>query len=384
MPRSRTHAPALLAATTLAAIAAAGCPVPSTLGLPCGHDSHCDPGQHCGPDERCIPGMPPAPTTGTGPLDTGSDDGTSTGVDPSGDPGTSTSADTTAGSTSTGEGTSTGPGCGAAIGECDAVDVLFVVDNSGSMADDNARLIPAFADVDDLIGGLVDGPCSYHVGVTTTEVAPDFQPERCQQRGALSRAGAICDPWAEEPEHPPWISETDELTLLGCLLAVGTNYDTDERQIETILESLGPSLQGPGGCNEGFVREGVPLIVVLITDEDDDDDSADPSESPERVGSAGGPGSWWNDLVALKDPGELGMVVLASVDPGTCDPWSPAPGLSDGSGAEYAERLLTFLQYFTGAGYSDHFRVVDLCQPGADIVAEVSQVESLLATVCGT
>ncbi|MEX1367346.1 MAG: vWA domain-containing protein [Nannocystaceae bacterium] len=363
-----------------------GCSVPDTQGLPCEHSDHCNAGQYCSPEQVCVVGSAPAPTaTDTEAPDTG----TSVGTGSAGDS-TTAPADTTAAATSRGttdEGTTTitgttGPGCGVAIGECEAVDVLFVVDNSGSMEDDNAQLIPAFANVDELVGNLVDGPCTYHLGVTTTEIAPDFQPARCQQRGALSRAGAICDPWADDPEHPPWVSETDSLNLLGCLLAVGTNYDTDEKQLQTVLEALGDVQQGPGGCNEGFMREGVPLIVVLITDEDDDDDSADPFESPERTGSAGGPNSWWNELTAIKDPSELGMVVLASTDPGTCDPWTPASGLSDGDGAEYAERLLTFLQFFTGAGFSDHFRVVDICQSGPDIVAEVAQVETLLANVC--
>lgn len=363
-----------------------GCPVPDTLGLPCERHQHCDPGQHCSPEQVCVMGQPPMPTGPGSTLGTGSGSSTEPGTDSTTAPAdTTTTASSSSSSSDEGTTTSTGttgPGCGAAIGECEAVDVLFVVDNSGSMEDDNAQLIPAFANVDELLGNLVDGPCTYHLGVTTTEIAPDFQPARCQQRGALSRAGAICDPWADDPEHPPWISETDSLNLLGCLLAVGVDYDTDEKQLETVLEALGDAQQGPGGCNEGFMREGVPLIVVLITDEDDDDDSDDPLESSERTGSAGGPSSWWNELTAIKDPSELGMIVLASTDPGTCDPWTPASGLSDGTGAEYAERLLTFLQFFTGAGFSDHFRAVDICQPGSDIAAEVSQVETLLANVC--
>ena len=48
----------------------------------------------------------------------------------------------------------------------------------------------------------------------------------------------------------------------------------------------------------------------------------------------------------------------------------------------FGERLLTFLQFFTGAGFGDHYRAVDICQPGADIVDEVAQVESLLGILC--
>jgi hypothetical protein len=361
-----------------------GCSIPSTLGLPCVMNPHCDPNQHCGADMLCVEGPPPMmdgglptdgppPSTGVGPgpgsdgMTSNASDGDTTGLDPT------TSATTES---------STGAACGRAIGTCDAVDVLFVVDNSGSMDDDTAQLIPAFGNVKDLVGILADGPCSYHVGVTTTEAELDFQPVECQLRGALSQAGAICpDPWPGEPDHPPWISETDDLNTLGCLLTVGTNEDTDEKQLQTLLESLGPELQGPGGCNEGFLREGVPLLVFLVTDEDDDDDSADPAEAFFRKGSEGGPSDWWNDLTAIRDPSALGLLLLASTDADSC-PWVPSTGNSDGTGAEYAERLLTFVQHFTATGYADHFRAVDLCQPAEDIVAQFQQVTELLINVC--
>jgi len=358
------------------------CTIPSTLGLPCVVHAHCDPNQHCGPDETCVPGPPPGGmpgSTGEELPATGGATGTSTGGSSEGPrPGSSTS---TGAADSSGGDTSTGAACGEAVGSCEAVDVLFVIDNSGSMGDDNAQLIPAFSNINQLVGSLIDGPCTYRVGVTTTEVAPDFQPAECQQRGALSRAGAVCaDPFGD-PEHPPWISETDPISTLGCLLAVGTDYDTDEKQLQTIIESVGPSMQGPGGCNEGFMREGVPLIVILVTDEDDDDDSATPGEAAHRTGSAGDHFSWYEDLTALKPARELGVVVLAATQAEGCD-WSPAPGNSDGTGAEYAANILTFLGDFTGAGYADHFRAVNLCQPADDIIDQIGQLEELLTTVC--
>jgi hypothetical protein len=368
-----------------AAGVAVGCAVPGTLGLPCVRHDHCDPGQHCGPDQTCTAGPPSTPGTGTG--DDGLVSSSSSGQGSSaGDatigldtgPGTSTTGSTTTAATDD----TTGPACGRAIGSCDAVDVLFLVDNSGSMVDDNTQLIPAFANVEELVGGVIDGPCTYRIGVTTTESALEFQPVRCQQRGALSRAGAICpDPWPGDPEHPPWISETDEISQLGCLLAVGTNQDTDEKQLDTVIAALGPALQGPGGCNEGFMRAGVPLLVILVTDEDDDDDSADPAEAVSRTGSAGDPTDWWDQLTALKPASELGMVVLAATDPAGCR-WIPSIGNSDGTGAEYAERILTFAQHFTGAGYSDHFRVVDICQPAEELLTEIAVAEQILADVC--
>ncbi len=287
------------------------CAIPNTLGLPCITHAHCDPGQHCGPDQVCVDGMPPmmegtGPTFPTFPDGSGSTTGVTSGttvVIDGTSSGDGTSASTTAQTTG-----STGAACGEAVGSCDAVDVLFVVDNSGSMEDDNAQLIPAFGNVNELVGPLIAGPCTYRIGVTTTETAPDFQPAECQVRGAMSRAGAICaDPFGD-PEHPPWVSEADDISTLGCLLAVGTNYDTDEKQLETTIESLGPELQGPGGCNEGFLRPDAILVLVVVTDDPPFPDTPDDAWPLTDA-------TVWRDAVVDAKGGNLESIVVIGIVP---------------------------------------------------------------------
>jgi hypothetical protein len=350
------------------------CKLPSTLGLPCEVDAHCDAGQHCGADAMCREG--PAPIAGTSTSTTGDHDPTTT---TQGDP-TDDSDLTSEGSESS---STTGSACGRDIGLCDAIDILFLVDNSGSMTEEVGKLLPAFTNIDELIGGVLSGFCSYRIGVTSTEVAPDYQDPECQVRGALHRSGALLGGQScfGDPDHPPWISEEDNLSTLGCLLAVGQNYDTDEKQLETILAALGPDLAAPGACNEGFLREDAALLIILVSDEDDDDDSMKPGEHPDRTGSAGNPGDWFADLTAIKPASNIGVLALVANDPAGCD-WMPSPGLSDGTGAEYAERILTFMQYFTGVGFTTHIRAGNICADADELYSELENAALVVDNVC--
>ena len=66
-----------------------------------------------------------------------------------------------------------------------------------------------------------------------------------------------------------------------------------------MLAAIGPDLNGPSGCNEGFLRDDAILVVTLISDEDD-------------TQSAGDPPDWVNSLVAAKN-GQDGVVVLGLI-----------------------------------------------------------------------
>src|SRR5690606_21626429 len=55
-----------------------------------------------------------------------------------------------------------------------------------------------------------------------------------------------------------------------CVANVGT-YDavTDKRPMLAATEATGMVLNGPGGCDEGFLREDALLVVVFVADTDD-------------------------------------------------------------------------------------------------------------------
>jgi hypothetical protein len=271
-----------------------------------------------------------------------------------------------------------------AIGTCDAVDVLLVVDNSGSMSDEFAQFIPALANFADLLDEVLAGLCSYHIGVTTTEPAPDFQPVECQIRGALSRSGALLggDSCFGDDAHPPFLTEADSTATLGCLMAVGMNYDSDEKTMDTAIAAISPELGAVGACNEGFLREDAALVIVLITDEDDDDDSLEPNESIERTGSTGDPTEWFARIGAVKPAISTGVLGLVASDDTVCEPWMPSPGLSDGEGAEIATRILTFMQHYTGIGMGDHIFAGDICLPTDELLGQIGHINAVLESVC--
>ncbi|MEM9462515.1 MAG: hypothetical protein AAGF11_50670 [Myxococcota bacterium] len=282
----------------------------------------------------------------------------------------STSSNTSESST----GPAAGPTCEKPQLQCNAVDVLFIIDNSGSMSDDfNDLTLDLISEeesrIESLFRTIADSVCSYHIGVTSTTPAPDYQPSDCQIRGALSRGTTNPIPPATptiwDEDHPPWISEEDEesqaISDLTSLFFVGEKNEDDERQLDTLLASIGPDLIEPGGCNEGFLRDGVPLLVVLVTDEDDDDDRGKPGEEPDRVGSEGDPEEWLVYLNARKPLEEIAMVVIAPTGESDCGGWQPDDDPWDGAGAEPAVRIRQFVDLLALSG-AGHAEMVDLCQ----------------------
>ena len=123
-------------------------------------------------------------------------------------------------------------------GVCDAVDLLFVIDNSGSMADEQANLIasvPGFIDgISDRLGVSTD----YHVGVVSTDEAT-FNGDGCQQLGALvTKTGgdlssdAECGPYIDGTH---FITPRDDLEgAFSCAARLGID---------------GNGLERPNGCD---------------------------------------------------------------------------------------------------------------------------------------
>ena len=361
----------------------AACRIPSTLGLPCTEDAHCDAGQYCA-NEVCAEGSAPgtSETTDATTMVATTDPVTSAATGTT-MPALTTEPDSSSTMAVSAESTSsTGPACGAAVGSCDKLDVLFLIDNSASMEEDFSTLLPAFTDFDAIAEAFIDGLCSYHLGVTTTETMQRYEAPECQVRGALHRSSTLApEGGCFEDDHPPYITEDDALQTLGCLFPVGNHHDDDEKQIDTVLAALAPEINAAGECNDGFLRDDAALIVVIVSDEDDDDDSDELEEEPYRTGSAGGPSEWFDALTAIKPATNLGVVLIGGTQIGGCD-WSAAPGEDDGTGAEYPDRLLTLLQYFSGTGFISHIQSSNLCGTAADLIQDIDAIQSVVTAVC--
>lgn len=139
-----------------------------------------------------------------------------------------------------GEGVVSGSGADSFSSPVDPpADILFVVDQSGSMDDDSAVLGGAFTTFIDTVSALTNG---WHLGVVTTDSG-------CMNGGVLDA------------------STRDLAATFASAVLYGE--DRDIVYDEALFQILDAALRetGAGGCNEGFLRAGAPLHVIFVSDE---------------------------------------------------------------------------------------------------------------------
>lgn len=277
-------------------------------------------------------------TTGEGSDETASgptqgDGTTTTGVD--GDEGTAS-----------GSGGSTGSGDGEdgdlPIVPCNGMDVLFVVDNSSTMLEEQIRIrSSAAAWLMTVNASTATAVNNVNVGVITTDesamvTATEMPCNFASGEAYMQMGGALFDPMVFAAE-------------VQCALSVGVAGSSDERPMEHLIEALSPEFVD-GGANTGFLREGALLVIVILTDEEDD------FEAKTAWGSAGDPADWISDIAALKGDIHRDVVVLSLIgvdQPNAC----PTPQWNGVAGAELSPRLAEFSEGFpAGATH-------DLCAP---------------------
>ena len=256
---------------------------------------------------------------------------------------------------------------------CDKVDFLFVIDNSESMADEQDNLVASVPGFIAGIEGTLADVEGYHVGVTSTDAYPR-NPSDCREVGALitqtggtGSSNMVCGPFTEGGNY---MTQADDMAhAFACTAAIGVAGDGNERPMDAMLAALGPELNGPGGCNEGFSRDDALLVVVLITDEEDDHEMLG---GLQIAGSQGNPLQWYQALVDLKGlPENVAVLALVGHEkPNACPDFQ-----WDGfDGAEIATRLIAFAQMF------EHGFVGDVC--AADYEPFFAEAVSVVKTAC--
>ncbi len=174
------------------------------------------------------------------------------------------------------------------------VDLLFVVDDSASMLEEQGALTDQIeAMVRELVApepgpdGRPAPPAvgDLHVAVVTTDLGTQgIEVAGCDPAGGgaglLLAAGAACSPAGAparcEADQCPWFARScdsprDDPAIwegVACVAAVGTQGCGIEQPLEASLVAL-TEQSGPGRPNEGFLREDSLLAIVYITDEDD-------------------------------------------------------------------------------------------------------------------
>lgn len=229
---------------------------------------------------------------------------------------------------------------------CNKIDFLFVVDNSVSMQNEQALLVQAFPGFIAAIESTLKPDTDYHVMVVDTDEwgrCPTANPwtgccngkesgtcndyiynttfEECDRTlgaGVVHPAGAFAsNKLCPFPNGRRYLAKGDKnlAAKFGCAARVGTAGHGHERPMEAMIAALQPSINGPGGCNEGFLRDDALLVVTFISDDPNYADS-------------GGPKAWYDAVVAAKhgDPKAIAMVGFTPAFDGCQDGAGPTEG----------------------------------------------------------
>jgi hypothetical protein len=170
---------------------------------------------------------------------------------------------------------------------CDTVDILFVIDNSGSMFQEQESLVKSFPKFIQQIEAIQPKIKSYHIGVVSTDVGSGphtFTGSSCKpggDEGKLQNApvGTGCSGSYPKFLEGPSATMADDF---GCVAALGTGGCGFEQQFEAALRALSGQ-----SYNDGFLRKNAPLAIIFITDEDDCSAADNKLFDPAQVGSLG-------------------------------------------------------------------------------------------------
>lgn len=152
---------------------------------------------------------------------------------------------------------------------CEKMDVLFVIDNSGSMGQEQTNLIanfPAFISVLDASG------LDYRVAVTTT--GRDYTYTMTTPLGGIPTSqdggdnGAMLKPAACNMTKR-WIdkADPDPSGTFSCVANVGTGGPSDEMPLSAMRDAFEERMMD--NTNAGFRRPDSLLAIVFLTDEED-------------------------------------------------------------------------------------------------------------------
>lgn len=164
-------------------------------------------------------------------------------------------------------GTTDDPATKAKPSSCGKIDLLFVIDDSASMGQEQASLITAFPEFIDAIAATKDGTLDYHVAVTTTSTSMvcDEAVDAIGPENSVAADGALVD-GTSCGMLQPWLARSDANVkdAFACAAEVGTEGASDEMPLATMRASL-EKARAAGQ----FLRDDALLAIVILTDEDD-------------------------------------------------------------------------------------------------------------------
>lgn len=129
----------------------------------------------------------------------------------------------------------------------DEVDILFVVDDSTSMEEEQAALAAGFTA---FISEIEEANSGFQIGVVTTDADSD-------------------DPHVGELiGDPPFLTADDDYVgAFQSRVRVGTGGSDKEKGLQAAAAALSPTLLA--GVNHGFLRPEANLLIAVVSDEED-------------------------------------------------------------------------------------------------------------------
>ena len=156
------------------------------------------------------------------------------------------------------------------------IDILFVIDNSGSMGEEQGSLASNFPNFINVLQGIEGGLPNVHIGVVSSNAGAGGQAiSACTGDGDNGRLQntprvAGCTPpagaYIEDTNNGAITNYTGTLSdTFSCIAQLGTNGCGFEQH----MESMRRALDGRNPENAGFLRDNAHLAVIFIADEDD-------------------------------------------------------------------------------------------------------------------
>jgi len=212
---------------------------------------------------------------------------------------------------------------------CGKIDVLFVVDDSPSMAEEQSNLgknFPEFVKVLDEFKTQAGAPIDFRIAVTTTgrdlnvtrkDNSNRYADNMKGDNGAF-RTSNVCD----VPGR--WLSkgEQDIARKFGCIAKVGTSGPWLEMPLYAAKLAFDDRVAD--GTNKGFLREDALLAIVVLTDEDDcsrEDNNfeVDVNSLEQGCGAERRPITQYADYFDTVAPKRWATHIIAGPGPGTCN-----------------------------------------------------------------
>ena len=183
------------------------------------------------------------------------------------------------------------------------LDILFVVDNSGSMREEQESLAANFPEFIKVLQTIEGGLPNVHIGVISTDVgAGRFSIGTCERNGDNGELQA--DPRVNgcTPPSEPFlvdVADTDGSRItnyegdlsesFSCIAQLGKEGCGFEQPLEAVRRALENN-----PANAGFIRPNAFLAIIFITDEDDCSAVGDAifDTSPTAVATLGPPKSY--------------------------------------------------------------------------------------------